>query len=752
MTAMKFLRVSLAVLLYIVGAQGLFGQGVHITKRADISPSTGTNHYSDVVAEGPRIDGKSYAYVSSWHNTSGVWIFDVTDPDAPIFLTKYAPSNSLNMQGIEVDKGLGYFGDDSGGGIHIVDLTNPAAPTLITRITSTQGGYNSVHDLTLDGNGHMFVPHYRVNDDVQIWNVSNPAAPYLQMTLQGTDTLSVHDVTVANNRLFMAGWGGQLDIWDISNLDTQPPTMLGSFVSGFHTQDVSLTPDGRFLACPRELLSGDVGIFDILDPANVQRVATITQPGWGINATSPSTSKIMGNLLFVAWYQSGLLVFDISTPSNPILVGNYDTWPGFSFGGVGGGDGDWGVWPFLGLDRVLVSDRTTGLYILDVSGWSSQPGIFSLNFSPSSVPGSTSAKGTVGLVGISPQNGMTVNVSSSDPSVNPALVSIPAGLHVARFSEGTNTVASSTTATVTATDGSFSTGTTLTVLPPQLASTSVSPNTFQGGLNATGRVTLTGSVANDTPVSLSVVSGGSAVSSMPTSVIVPAAFNSATWTIQTNQVTVSTPVKISATFNGLTKYGSFTVGPLTPSAVSFSPTSLSGGNTTTGKVSFLVPVNQDTVVTLAVVSGGTAVASMPTSVIVPASFNSATWTIQTNQVTGSTTVKISATLNGLTKYGSFTVRPLTPSALSFSPTSLSGGSTTTGKVSFLVPLSQDTVVTLAVVSGGTAVASMPTSVTVPAGSASATFLVNTQPVGATTTVNISATANGGIKSATFSVH
>src|SRR2546429_424642 len=108
-------------------------------------------------------------------------------------------------------------------------------------------------------------------------------------------------------------------------------------------------------------------------------------------------------------------------------------------------------------------------------------------------------------------------------------------------------------------------------------------------------------------------------------------------------------------------------------------------------------------------------------------------------------------LSGWTPW-SFTVKPLTPSALSFSPTSLSGGSTTTGKVSFLVPLSQDTVVTLAVVSGGTAVASMPTSVTVLASSASATFLVNTQPVGANTTVNISATANGGIKSATFSVH
>jgi hypothetical protein len=656
MAAMKFVRISWVVLLYVLLAQGLFGQGVHITKRANISPSTGTNHYSDVVAEGPRSDGKSYAYVSSWHNTSGVWIFDVTNPDAPIFLTKYAPSYSLNMQGIQVDKGIGYFGDDSGGGIHIVNLTNPAAPKLITRITSTQGGYNSVHDLTLDGNGHMFVPNYRVNRDVQIWNVSNPAAPFLQMTLQGTDTLSVHDVTVANNRLFMSGWGGQLDIWDISNLDTQPPTMLGSFVSGLHTQDISVTPDGMFLACPRELSkNGDIGIFDISDPANVVRVATITQPDFGINATSPSTSKIMGNLLFVAWYQSGLLVFDISTPSNPILVGNYDTWPGFSFGGSGGGDGDWGVWPFLGLDRVLVSDRTTGLYILDVSGWSSQPGIFSVNFSPSSVPGSISATGTVGLVGFSPENGMTVNLSSSDPSVNSGFVSIPAGAHVASFSEGTNAVASSTTATVTATDGTFSTATTLTVLPPQPASTTVSPSSLQGGLNTTGRVTLTTPVASDTSVSLSVVSGGSAVSSMPTSVIVPAAFNSAAWTIQTSQVTVSTAVKISATLNGLTKYGYFTVRPLTPSALSFSPTSVAGGSTTTGKVSFLVPLSQDIVVMLAVVSGGAAVASMPPSVTVPAGSASATFIVTTQPVSATTTVKISATANGASKSATFSV-------------------------------------------------------------------------------------------------
>jgi len=46
------------------------------------------------------------------------------------------------------------------------------------------------------------------------------------------------------------------------------------------------------------------------------------------------------------------------------------------------------------------------------------------------------------------------------------------------------------------------------------------------------------------------------------------------------------------------------------------------------------------------------------------------------------------------------------------------------------------------VTGGSAVASMPASVTVPAGSLSATFAVHTNPVGATTAVKIKALANG----------
>jgi hypothetical protein len=634
----------------VLGSQVLFAQGVHITLRANNNPSPGTNHYSDVVAEG------NFAYVSSWHNTTGVWIFNVSNPDSPVLVNKYAPSNALNMQGIEVLNGIGYFGDDSGSGIHIVNLSNPAQPKLITRITSAQGGYDSVHDLTLDGNGHMFVPNYRVNDDVQVWNVTNPAAPFLQMTLLGTDTLSVHDVTVKNNKLIMAGWGGQVDIWDITNIDTTGPTFLGTFFSGLHTQDVSMTDDGNFLACPRELSSnGDVGIFDISNPANVVRVATLTQPALGIAATSPSTSKIMGNLLFVAWYQDGLAVFDITDPHNPIFVGNYDTWPGVSTGGSGGGNGDWGVWPFLGLDRVLVSDRTTGLYVLNATGVSSQPAAFALNFNPSSLLGSTSTTGTAYIVGIAPPGGITLNMSSNNEAVNPGPVFLPAGAHSATFTQATSSVPSTTPVVVTESDGTYTANGTLTLLPPQPTALSVTPTPVRGGLNATGKVIFNAPVAVNTSVSLGIVSGGSAIASMPASVVVPAGFTTATWTIQTNQITVSTKVTISASANGVTKKVTFTVSAITPSSLSFSPTSITGGNSTTGTVKFPAALSQNTIVTLNVVSGAAAVASIPANITVTAGTAQGSFIVTTNPVGAKTTVSISASANGGTKSATFTV-------------------------------------------------------------------------------------------------
>ncbi len=644
-------QIAIAALLAFISVEAS-AQGIHISVRSHLDPTAGRYRYSDVVADG------NFAYMASWFTSGGVQIFDISNPDAPKFVSSYAPSGtSKNMQGIAVQNGIGYFASDTGGGVHIVNLADPTHPVQITRITSAQGGYDSVHDLTLDGNGHLFIPNYRFSSTVQVWNVMNPAAPFLETTMVGTDPSSVHDVTIKGNRLIMAGWSGSVDIWDITNIDLQTPVLLGSFFSGINTQNISVTDDGNYLVCPRELVSnGEVKIFNISNPASAVQVASLEQPTLGIQASSPSETKIMGNLLFVSWYQQGMVVFDITDPTHPVMVGNYDTWPGASFSVNGGGDGDWGVWPYQGLDRVLVSDRATGLYIMDVTGVSSQPAVFNLTYSPTKVTGSKASTGTVFLVGVSPSpSGMNVTTSSNNPAVPGSTVFIPAGATSATFAEGTNPVAANTTATVTATDGTYNASAALTVLTPQLSSFVFVPASIGSAGTTQGRLTLMGPADVDTQVTLAVSSGANAVGSIPAWVTIPAGFSSTTFPVQANSIAATTTVRVSGTVNGASKAALFSVKADTLSSVTFSPSSVTGGASSTGTVTFPVPVGQDTTVTLTVVSGSSAIASIPSTVTVAAGTSSVTFSVGTNVVGSKTVAQISAAANGGTKAANLTV-------------------------------------------------------------------------------------------------
>jgi len=329
-----------------------------------------------------------------------------------------------------------------------------------------------VHDLTIDAAGkHLYIPGYPTDNSIFVYDVSNPAQPILLTTFNGSDAL-VHDVTVSGNRLFASGWNGTSDIFDITN--PQVPVLLGTFTSGVHTQDVSFSTVGKFVFCPHELAAnGDVVVFDISNPAAPVQVNDLQETLLGLQATSPSTSKLMRDpashrdFLYVAWYQAGLAVFDVSDPANTVLVGNYDTWPGVSTGGSGGGNGDWGIWPFQRTGKVLVSDRTTGLYVLDTRAVSAQPAVFSLIFNPNPVATSTSTTtiGTVFLVGIAPTGGTTVTITTNNTGAPGQTVTIPAGAHSATFTQTVPVVSSNITVNVTASDGVFQISTPLSLTP-----------------------------------------------------------------------------------------------------------------------------------------------------------------------------------------------------------------------------------------------------------------------------------------------
>jgi hypothetical protein len=54
----------------------------------------------------------------------------------------------------------------------------------------------------------------------------------------------------------------------------------------------------------------------------------------------------------------------LADPANPLWVGSFDTYPGTSTSF----NGNWGVFPDLGLDKLLISDRNRGLIIVNAMG------------------------------------------------------------------------------------------------------------------------------------------------------------------------------------------------------------------------------------------------------------------------------------------------------------------------------------------------------------------------------------------------
>lgn len=640
----------LAALAVVFVSQFAVAQGIHISLRGNVNPNPPHyNTYSEVWADG------NYAYVASQRAASGVQIFDITNPDAPKLVSKYAPANtSLNMQGLSVSNGIGYFGDDSGGGLHIVNVADPAHPTLITRITSANGGYDNVHDLFYDGNGHLYLPNYRVNADVQVWNVSNPAAPYKITTITGHDPSSTHDVTVINNKMYMAGWSGTIDIWDVTNIDSQAATLLGYFQSDAHSQNMWPTSDGNYLVVPHELLTGGlIRIYDITNPANVVLVSTISGAAQGVSAVTESETRVMGNLLYVAWYQAGLVVFDITDPKNPVMVGSYDTYPAPTVASTY--VGAWGVYPFLGQDKVLVSDQNTGLYVLDCTAVSSQPALYNLVLNPTKLAGGLAQPGQIFLVGKAEAGGYPVSLTTNGP-MGAGTLTVPDGASNLSFTEATSAVTANTLVTATATDGSYTVSATTTLTPPVPNRIAVAPTSVVGGNPVNATVFLNVAPAVNTTVTITVPSGASAVQSIPSTVTIAAGTTSAPFPISTYNVSASTSVQLVAAANGGSTSVRFTVTPDVPSSVVFSPATVVGGSTSTGTVQLAAPVNADTAVALSVTGGATAVASVPASVTVPANSKTATFPVVTNTVSAQTIAKITATLNGVSKTGSLTVK------------------------------------------------------------------------------------------------
>lgn len=363
-----------------------------ITPQCSVVSGNASWKFSDIYADGNIAVQGSY-------NCRGAFIYDITNPDAPVLASWYNPGNNQEFLEAIVIGNRGYFGSGNGGGVHIVDLTNPYSPVLLGVVDSTHGsGHDSIHEMMVfsqDGATYLLENYNAATSTRKILkfiNVSNPAAPVFKWDLNPTDVTWVHAIHIRGTKLVTSGWGGKIEIYDIANLATQAPVFVSAISGNNNNHSTWTSEDGNYLYSCRELLDGDLRVYDIRDPATPLLVKSIKAADLGLNAITPHNPVVVGNLLYVSWYQAGLQVFDITNPANPVRIGQYDTFqPAFAptdqqltelsdspWDMICGGenlqnslpsnyDGNWAVFPFLGQNKILAGDLKNGLLILDAS-------------------------------------------------------------------------------------------------------------------------------------------------------------------------------------------------------------------------------------------------------------------------------------------------------------------------------------------------------------------------------------------------
>ncbi len=188
------------------------------------------------------------------------------------------------------------------------------------------------------------------------------------------------------------------------------------------------------------------------------------------------------------------------------------------------------------------------------------------------------------------------------------------------------------------------------------------------------------------------------------------------------------------------------------STVSVNPVSVNGGTAATGTITLGSPAPAGGVVVT--LTSSSAAAVVPASVTVPAGATTATFAISTTSVTASTAATITAASLGVSKTTTLTVNPavaaVTFNTLTLSPTSVRGGranSTATITLSAVTP----TALVVNLASSNTAAATVPATVTVPAGARTVTFTVRSVRGTTNRTSVISGTALGVTRSATLTV-
>ena len=288
---------------------------------------------------------ESYAYVTADNASVGTMIIDLRELPEKISVAGSDSSDisahNVYLSNVDYSLGVALNGIDpylhiagsnrKGGSFNTYSLDDPTSPVSIYQNSSSSRS-NYTHDVSsmvltderkdtqcVSGGPHCEVFFDFNEDNFQIWDKTQNSSPTRLSTTSYKNVSYVH--------------------------------------SGWYTEDkqVVLVHDEQ-----DEIdfgLNTTVRLFEMSDLRAPSLLSTWTGPTGAID----HNGFVRGNRYYMSNYTRGMTVLDISDTSVPKEIGFFDTFPmsdNTSFNGA------WGVYPYLPSGIVLISDISSGLYVV----------------------------------------------------------------------------------------------------------------------------------------------------------------------------------------------------------------------------------------------------------------------------------------------------------------------------------------------------------------------------------------------------
>ena len=333
----------------------------------------GQSGLTDLWAWTDPVTGKEYALVG---RTDGISFVDVSKPSKPVFVGELVtPTDVSTWRDVKVFKDHAFIvADATDLGMQIFDLSqlrSVSNPPVLFEETGRYEEFTNAHNIAInEDTGFAYAVLNSACPGLHMIDINNPQDPSFAgcFAEQGRshDVQCViyqgPDVQYQGNEICIGSNESQIGIVDVTNKAAPVALSTATYPNASYIHQGWLTDDHRYFLQNDELddlvSNGYRTIIWDLEDLNAPEVLTIYE---GPVATTDHNLFVKGTKAYLANYQSGLRILDISDISSPQEIAFFDTYPLNNLKGFGGA---WTAYPFLDSGNILVSSREEGLFIL----------------------------------------------------------------------------------------------------------------------------------------------------------------------------------------------------------------------------------------------------------------------------------------------------------------------------------------------------------------------------------------------------